>query len=449
MKHDNNKKQKYETKYILKFLISSIFGLGSFMVPLPFLDNKSLVAFLSSYLATNFVNLLTYLVLIIVAFSAVMSIISNFISDEKKIYRTIKENFKTTALYLVTKIIASIFLFILVFKINIPIISSKDTGGSMLGLSISLLTIAIALSYVLPFLTNCGIMEFFGVITKDIITPLFKVPGVASLDLITSWFGASNAEVILCREKYHQGYYSKKETAIIMSNFSLVSVSFCYVVTESAGLTDRFTLVFLSACLISIILAVIMPRIKPLSSIPNEYYDKKREIDTSVPDGYTRVGWGLYQGSMRAKEFSLKEIITNGTKIMLGIWFELVPVVIAWGTLGLIIVYHTPIFDIISYPIGVLLNSIGIEEAFKVAPATLVGFIDMFIPALLLVSIKSVKTRFIIALLSLVQMIYLTEVGTVMIQSDIGLSFKRILIIFLERTILSFPLILLLANLIY
>lgn len=59
-------------------------------------------------------------------------------------------------------------------------------------------------------------MEFFGVLTQNMITPLFKVPGVAALDLVTSWFGASNAEVILCREKYKMGYYSKRETAVIM-----------------------------------------------------------------------------------------------------------------------------------------------------------------------------------------------------------------------------------------
>lgn len=448
-----NKKEKkehyLEKSLIIKFLISSIFGLGSFMFPLPFLGNKSLVAFISSYISSKFFNYLIYMIFCIVIFSTIMSIISNFLPKNRKIYTIIIDMFKTKTIYLITKIIASIFMIMIIFKVDIPIITSENTGQSMLNLSISLLTIAIALSYVLPFLTNSGIMEFFGVLTQDLITPLFKVPGVASLDLITSWFGAANAEVILCREKYHQGYYTRRETAIIMSNFSLVSVSFCYVVAEAADLSDRFALIFLSACLISVLLAIIMPRIKPLSSIPNDYYDKKREIDTSIPEGWNRLKWGLYQGTIRSKEFNFKEIVDNGTKIMLGIWFDLIPVVIAWGTLGLIFVYYTPIFKWISYPIGIILNTIGIEEAFKVAPATLVGFIDMFIPALLLTGVKSIKTKFIIALLSLVQMIYLTEVGTVMIQSNVGLNFKRILIIFLERTILSFPIILIIANIFF
>ena len=41
---------------------------------------------------------------------------------------------------------------------------------------------------------------------------------------------------------------------------------------------------------------------------------------------------------------------------------------------------------------GLYLQLLGVEEAFAVAPATLVGFTDMFISALLITGITSVKT---------------------------------------------------------
>lgn len=40
-----------------------------------------------------------------------------------------------------------------------------------------------------------------GALLKPIVRPLFHVPGRASIDLIASWFGASNAAVILTREQ--------------------------------------------------------------------------------------------------------------------------------------------------------------------------------------------------------------------------------------------------------
>ena len=40
-----------------------------------------------------------------------------------------------------------------------------------------------------------------GVLLKPIVRPLFHVPGRASIDLIASWFGASNTAVILTREQ--------------------------------------------------------------------------------------------------------------------------------------------------------------------------------------------------------------------------------------------------------
>ena len=126
----------------------------------------------------------------------------------------------------------------------------------------------------------------------------------------------------------------------------------------------------------------------------------------------------------------------------------LIPIVVAWGTLALIIATYTPVFDWISYPMGLYLKLLGVPEAFAAAPATLVGFTDMFIPALLSVGLTSVKTKFIIGVLSLVQIIYLTEVGTIIIKSEIPLNFWKLLVIFLERTIVALPLIVLFANLV-
>ena len=70
----------------------------------------------------------------------------------------------------------------------------------------------------------------------------------------------------------------------------------------------------------------------------------------------------------------------------------------------------------------------------------------MFIPSVLATSIKSEFTRFVIASISVCQLIYLSEVGGLLLGSKIPVNLKDLIIIFLERTIIALPIIVLLAR---
>lgn len=320
----------------------------------------------------------------------------------------------------------------------------------MVDLCGTLLCIVIGFSFMLPFLTDCGIMEFLGVITRPVVEPLFGVPGRASVDLIASWFGASNAAVILTREQYMKGFYTKKEAAYIMTNFSLVSIPFCLLIADTVGVAHLFPAFYLIICIVGIILAIIIRRIPPISKLPDTYQEQVgKQINEDVPENVNVFKYAVELGCKRAEEFTAKDVISSGMEVVVGMFFDLIPTVIAWGTVALIIATYTPVFDWISYPMGVFLSVLGVEEAFAVAPATLIGFTDMFIPALLITGVESVKTRFIIAALSLVQIIYLTEVGAIAIKSEVPLNFWKLLLIFLERTIIAIPLIVLFSNFVF
>lgn len=309
--------------------------------------------------------------------------------------------------------------------------------------------IVLGFSFILPFLTDCGIMEFMGVLLKPIVRPLFHVPGRASIDLIASWFGASNAAVILTREQYMKGFYTKREAGYIMTNFSLVSIPFCLMVADTIGIANLFPAFYLCICVVGIILAVIIARIPPIRILPNTYRENVgKQINEDIPQEQGTLHYALELSCKRAENFHIKNVLASGLEVVMGMLFDLIPIVIAWGTIALVIAVYTPVFQWISYPMGLYLKLFGVKEAFSVAPATLVGFTDMFIPALLITGVQSVKTKFVIGVLSLVQIIYLTEVGTIVIKSEIPLNFWKLLIIFLERTLIAIPLIVLFANLV-
>lgn len=440
---------KINTKSLLKFIIFSAIGVMAFLVPIPQGDSfTTSIDFLKNTIKTGLGGSLIYIVTGIIIVSAVLSLI-DFVLKPKFIRENtyLKKAFVSTPFYLVSKILGAVFAVMVTWGLGPEFVIGIDTGATMVDLSGTLFCIVIAFSFILPFLTECGIMEFLGVLLKPIVRPLFKVPGRASVDLMASWFGASNAAVILTNEQYKRGFYTKREAGYVMTNFSVVSIPFCLLIADTLGIANLFPMFYLAICIVGIVLAIVMARLAPITKIENTYVETTTEtLSEEVPKDKNIFKHAVEMSCQRAETFKAKDIVTGGLDVVASMLFDLIPIVVAWGTVALMIATYTPLFEWLSYPMGLFLQLLGVESAFAVAPATLVGFTDMFIPALLVAGVESVKTKFIIGVLSLVQIIYLTEVGAIIIKSDIPLNLWKLFVIFVQRTIIAIPLIVLLAN---
>ncbi|WP_244833478.1 nucleoside recognition domain-containing protein [Clostridium sp. BJN0001] len=264
---------KLTGKLMIKFLILSSIGVGLFMFPV--YKDGNITNGMS--IASNFIEdclsaYSEYIVFVITCISAFLSLLAVLFKPKFILSnRLFKKLFYVSPIYLITKLIAFFVCFSVVFKVGPEVIYSNDIGAGMVDLSKTLVAIAITLSFMLPLLTDCGTMEFFGILLRDYVRPVFKVPGRACVDMITSWLGSSNTAVLVTRQQYEAGYYSKREAASIMTNFSLVSIPFCMVVASALDLTHIFPVFYLCITLLGIFLAVIGVRVPPLSSIDNTY----------------------------------------------------------------------------------------------------------------------------------------------------------------------------------
>ena len=437
------------TKNLLKFILGSSFGVLMFLIPIPQGDSfTTLLDYLKTFLKNLFGSSLPYIMLILITAAALISLY-DFIRKPDWIRNNhyLSKAFSTTPFYLVSKLLGAVITWMVVFQAGPEFVISADTGATIVDLCGTLLCIVLGFSFILPFLTDCGIMEFLGVMMRPVVRPLFHVPGRASVDLIASWFGASNAAVILTREQYMKGFYTKREAAYIMTNFSLVSIPFCLLIADTLGIANLFPPFYLCICLVGIVLAVIIARIPPIRTVPDTYQENAgKQLYEDVPATKGMFSYALELSCKRAEIFTAKGVFFSGLEVVMGMLFDLIPIVVSWGTLALILATYTPFFDWLSYPMALYLQLFGVPEAFAAAPATLVGFTDMFIPALLITGLESIKTKFIIGVLSLVQIIYLTEVGTIIIKSEIPLNLWKLFLIFMERTLIAIPLIVLFAN---
>lgn len=447
-----NDKQEITKGNVLKFIIMSLIGVCAFMIPIKYHGSmNTCVGILTSNVEQILGDYLLEILLIVLILSLLGSSFWFLLKVQKKDKVPIlNQLFQTTLVYFITKVIAVVIVLSVYFQLGPQFLRSDATGETMVGLGKTLISIAIALSYFLPFLTETGLMEFVGVLTRKFVRPLFQVPSDASIDLIASWMGASSAAVILSAQKYKQGYYTKKEAAIVMCNFSLVSIPFCMLIAGTAGVEAYFPIMYATLCGLGIFLAVLLPRIYPLNHLSNQYNTlKSKNVEEVYKNEKSILHTALTKSCKVAESFHIKKVGISGTKVLTSILFTLLPIVIAWGTLGLILVEYTPLLQWISLPFGFLLHILGIEQAYVAAPATLAGFVDMFIPSLLVANVASVKTRFVIATLSLIQIIYITEVGAVIVQTDLGIDMKKLFLIFLERTIISLPIIVLISNFVF
>ncbi|GAA0447727.1 YjiH family protein [Lentibacillus halophilus] len=438
----------------LKFIIPSLLGAFLLMVPIPVNGEVTLIVavwdnFIQTYLGTA----MPAIAVALISLSFVMALITvttrpQFILQN----HFLRKLFYVGPIALLTKGLATFFGLLTLFQIGPEWIWSDATGGNILfGLLTTLVAIFFFAGYILPLLLDFGLLELIGTIMKKIMRPIFTLPGRSTVDSLVSWLGDGTIGVMLTNNQYEEGYYTKREAAVIGTTFSLVSIDFTIVVLLELDLGHLFLPYYGTIIIAGLVAALIMPRIPPLSRKVDAFYEEAeaREQET-YPENMSLVKWGMHQAADRAKRMtSVVPVIRGGTQNVLTMWLEVVPVVMAIGTIATIIAEYTPIFAWLGAPFIPLLNVLQVPEATEAAQTVVVGFADMFLPAILGSGIESEMTRFIIACLSVTQLIYMSEVGALLIGSKLPLNMKDLIIIFLLRTLITLPIIALIAHMIF
>ncbi|SHF17967.1 nucleoside recognition GATE domain-containing membrane protein YjiH [Seinonella peptonophila] len=364
----------------------------------------------------------------------------------------LKSLFDVNGLWLIVRTIGLLFAILIIFQYGPELFWSEQTGGLLLrNLIPVLVTVFIFAGLFMPLLMDFGLLELTGALLLRWMRPVFTLPGRCAIDCIASWLGDGTVGIAITNKQYREGIYTKRESAVIGTAFSVVSITFTIVVYEQMNLEKGFGLYYLTIVFAGIVAAIILPRIPPLSRKEDTFYDgSKNRLLEQAPKGTTLWSWGIKQALKRAELTELSFIWKNGLKNIVDLWFGVLPVVMAFGTTAVILAEYTSFFKWISLPFVPILIFFHIPEATIAAQTMVVGFADMFLPAVIASgSIKSEFTRFIIACLSVTQLIYMSEVGGLLLGSSIPIAFVELVIIFLQRTMITLPIITIIAYLFF
>ncbi len=456
MENSASKSVKLSSNYtaILKFILLSSLGVFLFMVPLS-KDGQVIipVATLSNWLKSSLGDSLLYIITGIIVITTVLTTVTKLLKPkfvlENKFLNSL---LNVSPIWFLVRIIGGIFIICTMFQVGPEAIWSPNTGGMVLNDLLPILfSVFLFAGLLLPLLLSFGLLEFVGSLLVKVMRPIFNLPGASAIDCIASWLGDGTIGVLLTSKQYEDGYYTEREACVIGTTFSLVSITFSLVIVDTVGLSHMFIPFYLTVTAAGLIAAILVPRLPPLSKKKDTYHNNINNTKgTDLPEGYTPFKYGLKNALEKADESTIvKDVVVKGTLNVVDMWFGVIPVVMAVGTLALIIAEYTPIFQILGLPFIPILNLLQIPEATMASSTLVAGFADMLLPSIMSGGIQSEMTRFIIAATSVTQLIYLSEVGALLLGSKIPIKFKELFIIFLERTLITLPIISLIAHLLF
>jgi nucleoside recognition membrane protein YjiH len=300
----------------------------------------------------------------------------------------------------------------------------------------------------MPLLTDYGLLELIGTLLRRFFKMIFGLPGRSTIDALASWVGASSIAVLVTARQYEGGFYSAREASVIATNFSVVSVPFVFLTAGVAGIPEFGGTLYASMVFVGIVCALITPRLPPLSRMPEKYYAPVgKQIHEEVAAGVSTWRWAIHQALSRAEKGpSLKTMLRSGFATTIDLFFAMMPVAMTIEFVALVIYYHTEILHFVTAPLVPLLTLMAVPEAAAAAPGVVIGFLDQFVPAVIASGIDSPVTSFVLAGLSVTQLIFMAETGVLIYRSKIPLPIFSLAAIFLIRTAIALPILVAIAH---
>ncbi|MEH6588935.1 MAG: YjiH family protein [Halioglobus sp.] len=432
------------TKVSLRFILPSILGVLVFLTPIPWQGGLTIgigiiTAWIKSLMGDN-----GLLIVVILFTTASILTILGTVLKLRWIVRspTLNELFNVTPVWLILRLCGSLFAMAYFFQVGPALLISEEIGGAVfIGIAVNVLAVYIAACIFLPLLTDFGFMEFAGTLVRPVFSKVFQLPGRSAIDALASFVGASAIGLLITIRQYDQGYYTAREASTIATNFSVVSIPFSLVIANVSGIGHLFVAWYafvIAACLLA---ALITPRLPPLCWQQDRYVSG-RDVDVSKEHDATQSllmeAWDNATHRAAASP-GIEKFFQSVLSSMMFFVFSVMGAAMALATFAALITFHTPLFSWLGAPFIPLFELANLPEAEAAATGIFSGYLDQFMPTLVASGINSDRTSFVLAGLSVCQLIYMSECGVIILRSSLPLRVWDLTLIFLLRSLIVLP----------
>lgn len=424
-----------------KFLAYTSIGLIMFFVKLPLIDSTifNFVIALGQTITASIIHEILLVFLILNAFLTFM--VSGLgwqgLSKHPKLSTTFKcSNFK-----LLISILAPILVLLSMIQLT-PYIN--QLSAEVIHMCNTIFVFLTLSKVMLPLVSDYGLAEYMEELLNPIMRPIFKLPGIAIMAILTSAFVSVTVAVMLITDQYFKGEYSKREALYLITCLTLPAMSITILLSGLEGFSDQWGLFYSMIALSGIVISIVMARLPLFTKMGDTYYQPDFIRPNKVSKPFKeRANDAVIKASNRA--LSKHDTILGHIGNVLINMTSFLPFIVVLGTLAMFLVHETPVIDLLSKPYGAYLNLLGLKDAFVLAPALFISTIDIVLPSIVLIEIPDIQTRMVMQVILLTQITYMAPV--LLLLNIPGLTKPiKVLKIYLIRAVIVAPVVILFSK---
>ncbi|WP_232688272.1 YjiH family protein [Halobacterium zhouii] len=436
---------EFDARHVLKFVVA--FGIGAFffLLPVPW-QGEITVPFdiVVSRITASFPNAVGVYALAIIVAGGLLTTLAELDTRDVLDVGVDFSYWESSVAFWALRIAGLLLAPVMFFKLGPGWLHTASTGQFMWSTLVYSVGVIIPIGAVfITIFVELGGLEFVGTLARPLMRPLFNLPGRAALDSLASWVGSYSVGLYVTRNVFERGGYHKRDVFTIATCFSTVSIGFVGVVAATLNMLELFPIIFLAYFLCVGICGVILVRIPPISDVPKEYIDEPDPEHPFEGSGFDYLRFAVSEAVEKAEEGeTFLEAAWRGFVDGLKLTSLILGTILAVGLAATLLSAHTPVFDYLGAPLVPVVRALGIPNAETVAPATIVGITEMYVPVLLVTG-AAVKAKFFVAVLSVSQLIFFSSVGPMAMDmfSDVPIRFRDLVLLFVMRTIILVPVI--------
>lgn len=422
-----------------KFYIYSILGILIFFVNFRIGESKQiLIGHLGEFIQNLLMPIMNALIILFTLIGAI-DVVRNWERYKKD---------TTSKIFAVIRILGFIFSIMAIFKIAPAIMLDERIFPFVLQRVAAPQVVYVPLTAAfLPFVLDSGLVEFVGMILRPIMRPIFRLPGRSTIVAITAYFSNNAVGILAVDKMYKEGKFTGKEAALLATAFCTSAISFMLIIAGILGIMPQWNLYFYGCFLILALVAIITVRIWPISRITDECYkgqkyQEEERLEGSILINAVAAGYEQAENVGFIPKRMLDAFISAVKAVSI-----VIPTGFVFATIGLLINYHTPIFEYIGYIFYPFAKLVGLgEHALLVAKGSVAQIVDPMTPVILGAATDSFVTKYVMAVLAIAGIIGFGQTIPVYVATDIPMKFWEILVIWIERIILIIILAALLAH---
>ena len=164
---------------LLRFALPSILGVFFFLFPVRYQGSWTIpMSVLSDVLENRLGDSLPYIGFALVLISALLSVYYSLVRQENSRHSRLEQLFTVTPLWLALRVIGAIFGAMIIWRMGPELVWSETTGHIVVyDLLTAIVTIFLFAAFLLPLLTDFGLMELVGIALSPLFRRLFRLPG--------------------------------------------------------------------------------------------------------------------------------------------------------------------------------------------------------------------------------------------------------------------------------